>query len=39
MYMHRGLYKDYREENTIKAFSEAVRKGYGFECDVRISFV
>ncbi len=36
-YAHRGLHGDGIPENSLSAFSRAVRAGYGIELDVRLS--
>lgn len=37
IYAHRGAYADARHENTLGAFRDAAARGYGVECDVRLS--
>ena len=36
-YAHRGLHDEARPENTIPAFSAAIKHGYGIELDVHLS--
>ena len=37
MIAHRGVHKDARDENTARAFEDALQCVDGFECDVRLS--
>ncbi len=36
-FAHRGLWNDTVPENSLMAFQRAMERGYGIECDVRVS--
>ena len=37
MFAHRGTHRGPQDENTLTSFKKAIKKGIGFECDVRMS--